>query len=160
MADIFEDKLEQNLRWLKEEQRNAKIADRVKVDAEHRFVGFDAYQKLLRSDIDIVMLCTPPGYRPMHFEAAVEAKKHVFCEKPFGTDPVGVRRFMEAAQQVGGAEADRDERRAAAVRARLHGDDRQDQERGDRRGERGVRLLGRHAGDSAAEGPESRSGAT
>ena len=45
------------------------------------------------------MLATPPGYRPMHFEAAVEAKKHIFCEKPFGTDPVGVRRFMAAARK-------------------------------------------------------------
>src|SRR5207249_4888929 len=50
-------------------------------------------------EIDIVMLCTPPGYRPMHFEAAVEAKKHVFAEKPFGTDPVNVRRFMAAAKK-------------------------------------------------------------
>src|SRR5258708_37221449 len=45
------------------------------------------------------MLCTPPGYRPMHFEAAVEARKHVFAEKPFGTDPVGVKRFMAAAKK-------------------------------------------------------------
>src|SRR4030095_11927109 len=51
------------------------------------------------SDVDIVMLATPPGYRPIHFEAAVAAKKHVFCEKPFGTDPVGVRRFMDAAKK-------------------------------------------------------------
>ena len=56
------------------------------MDAEHRFVGFDAYKKLIASDVDIVMLATNPGYRPMHFEAAVEAKKHIFCEKPMGTD--------------------------------------------------------------------------
>jgi predicted dehydrogenase len=54
---------------------------------------------VLASDIDIVMLATPPGYRPMHFEAAIDAKKHVFCEKPFGTDPVNVRRFMAAAKK-------------------------------------------------------------
>src|SRR5262249_2897735 len=60
---------------------------------------FDAYKKLINSDIDIVMLATPPGWRPLHFEAAIEAKKHVFCEKPFGTDPVGVRRFMTAAKK-------------------------------------------------------------
>lgn len=98
-ADIFEDKLEQNLRWLREEPRNAAIRDRVKIGPEHRFVGFDAYKKLLKSDIDVVFLATPPGYRPEHFEAAVEARKHVFCEKPFGTDPVGVRRFMAAAKK-------------------------------------------------------------
>jgi predicted dehydrogenase len=96
MADIFEDKLEASIKRL---QGNAKVADRVKVDAEHRFVGFDAFKKLVNSDIDIVILATPPGYRPEHFEAAINAKKHVFCEKPFGTDPVGVKRFMEAAKK-------------------------------------------------------------
>lgn len=99
VADIFEDKLEGNLRWLKGDPRNAAVAERVKVSPEHRFVGFDAYKKLLASDIDLVILSTPPGYRPEHFEAAVEAKKHVFCEKPFGTDATGVRRFMAAAKK-------------------------------------------------------------
>jgi predicted dehydrogenase len=99
LADVFEDRLEKSLRTLKEEPRNEKIAGRVKVDAEHRFTGFDGYQKVIASEIDIVILATPPGYRPVHFEAAVEAKKHVFCEKPFGTDPVGVRRFMAAAKK-------------------------------------------------------------
>jgi predicted dehydrogenase len=99
MADIFEDKLEGNLAWLRDANRHAKIQDRLKVDPEHRFIGFDAYKKLIASDIDIVMLATPPGYRPIHFEAAIDANKHVFCEKPFGTDPVGVRRFMAAARK-------------------------------------------------------------
>ena len=99
MGDIFEDKLEKNLAWLRDEPRNASIRDRVRVDAGSRFVGFDAYKKVIASDVDIVMLCTPPGWRPIHFEAAVEARKHVFCEKPFGTDPVGVRRFMAAARR-------------------------------------------------------------
>ena len=100
MADIFEDKLEGSLRRLRENERIPQtIRDRVKVEPDRRFVGFEAYQKLVNSDVDIVMLATPPGYRPAHFEAAVNAKKHVFCEKPFGTDPVGVRRFMEAAKK-------------------------------------------------------------
>ncbi len=99
MCDIFEDRLEKSYRQLKESPRNAKIADRVNVSPEHRFVGFDGYKKVLASEIDIVMLCTPPGYRPEHFEAAVEAKKHVFCEKPFATDPLGCRRFMAAAKK-------------------------------------------------------------
>ncbi len=99
MGDLFEDQLEKNLAWLRSDPRNAAVADRVKVDAEHRFTGFDAYKKVIASGVDIVMLTTPPGYRPMHFEAAVEAGKHVFCEKPAGTDPVGVRRFMEAARK-------------------------------------------------------------
>jgi predicted dehydrogenase len=95
LADVFEDHLEKNLARLA-----AKYPDRVKVDAEHRFVGFDAYKKLVKSDIDIVMLGTPPGYRPTHFEAAIDAGKHVFCEKPIATDPVGVRRFMAAAKKA------------------------------------------------------------
>jgi len=96
LADIFEDHLEKNLARLKQR----KFADRVSVDAQHRFVGFDAYKKLVASDIDIVMLCTPPGYRPEHFEAAVNAGKHVFCEKPIATDPVGVRRFMASVKKA------------------------------------------------------------
>src|SRR3982751_4891151 len=99
MGDIFEDKLEGSLGKIRGNPNFGKFQDRMKVDAEHRFVGFDAFKKVLASDIDIVMLATPPGYRPMHFEAAIEAKKHVFCEKPFGTDPVNVRRFMAAAKK-------------------------------------------------------------
>jgi predicted dehydrogenase len=99
MGDIFEDKLEGSLRRIQDQKDYDAYKDRVKVDPEHRFIGFDAYKKVIASDIDIVMLATPPGYRPMHFEAAVEAKKHVFCEKPFGTDPVGVKRFMAAAKK-------------------------------------------------------------
>lgn len=96
-ADIFEDRLEGSLK--KNAALAPELAGRIKVDAEHRFVGFDGYQKVLASDIDIVMLATPPAYRPIHFEAAVEAKKHIFCEKPFGTDGVNVRRFMAAAKK-------------------------------------------------------------
>src|SRR5260370_309783 len=62
--------------------------------------GFDSFQKLINSDVDIVMLATPPGYRPQHFEAAVNAGKHVFTEKPIATDPVGVRRFLAAAKKA------------------------------------------------------------
>jgi len=99
MGDIFEDKLEKSLARLRDVEKNPILKDRIKVDQEHHFVGFDAYKKVLASDIDVVLLATPPGYRPMHFEAAIDAKKHVFCEKPFGTDPVGVRRFMAAAKK-------------------------------------------------------------
>ena len=99
LADLFADRLESSLRALKETPRFAKIADRVKVEPDRRFLGFDAYKKALAADIDIAMLCASPVYRPIHFEAAVEAKKHVFCEKPFGIDPVGVRRFMAAARK-------------------------------------------------------------
>lgn len=122
MADVFEDKLERSIRRLREGQvrlaryvgaeviRDGKphkltesevksnIVDNIKVEPTARFIGQDAFQKVVNSDLDIVMLATPPGYRPAHFEAAVNAGKHVFCEKPFGTDPVGVQRFMKAAR--------------------------------------------------------------
>ena len=99
MGDIFEDHLEASLDNIRNSTEYPGLAEKVKVDPEHHFVGFDAYKKVLASDIDLVILSTPPGYRPMHFEAAVEAKKHVFAEKPFGTDPVNVRRFMAAARK-------------------------------------------------------------
>jgi predicted dehydrogenase len=97
VADVFEDRQESALkRW---RGLDPKISSRIKVTPETRFIGFDAFKKLIASDIDIVMLATPPGYRPEHFEAAINAKKHVFCEKPFGVDPVGVRRAMDAAKK-------------------------------------------------------------
>jgi predicted dehydrogenase len=97
MADVFEDRLEDSIRTTR--ALKPELSSRFKVDAEHRFVGFDAYKKVVASNVDIVMLAANPGYRPLHFEAAVEAKKHIFCEKPMGTDATGVRRFMAAAKK-------------------------------------------------------------
>ena len=99
MGDIFEDRLEKSLGAIRAAADKRGYADKVKVTPDRHFVGFDNYKKVIASDVDVVMLCTPPGYRPIHFEACIEAKKHVFCEKPFGTDPVGVRRFMAAAKK-------------------------------------------------------------
>ena len=99
MADIFEDHLEGSLKKLKARPEMQPFQDRIKVTPEMRFVGFDAYKKLIGSGVDIVFLATPPAWRPIHFEAAIEGNKHVFCEKPFGTDPVHVRRFMAAAKK-------------------------------------------------------------
>ena len=99
MGDIFEDHLEKSLGEIRD-SKYAGVADKVKVDPGHHFIGFDAYKKVLASDIDVVLLATPPGYRPEHFVAAVEAKKHIFAEKPFGTDPVGVRKVMAASKKA------------------------------------------------------------
>jgi len=115
MGDLFEDKLEQSVGRLRDAQfvaRRAKevsqvtkqpveeliasIQKRVKAGGERRFTGFDAYKQVIAADVDIVMLTTPPGWRPIHFEAAIAANKHVFTEKPIATDPVGTRRFMAA----------------------------------------------------------------
>jgi predicted dehydrogenase len=92
MADAFADRLAQSFRQLSKSH-----AERVDVPEERRFVGFDAYQKALDAGIDVVLLATPPGFRPIHFEAAVRAGKHVFMEKPVATDAVGVRRVLATA---------------------------------------------------------------
>ncbi len=99
MGDLFEDRLEKSLRGLRDNAKLGSLQDRIKVDPDKRFTGFESYQKVIDSGVDVVILSAPPGYRPLHFEAAIAAKKHVFCEKPFGTDPVGVRRFMESAKK-------------------------------------------------------------
>jgi predicted dehydrogenase len=99
MGDIFEDRLESSLKNIREGTQYP-VAEKVKVSPDKHFVGFDAYKKVLASDIDVVVLAAPPGYRPEHFVAAVEAKKHIFAEKPFGTDPVGCRKIMEASERA------------------------------------------------------------
>ncbi|HIG26275.1 MAG TPA: Gfo/Idh/MocA family oxidoreductase [Verrucomicrobiales bacterium] len=97
MADVFEDHLENRLKSLK---ASNDISDRVQVDPDHRFTGFDAYKKVLESDVDVVILTTPPGFRPLHLEAAVQAGKHIFCEKPMAVDAPGVRKVLAAAKQA------------------------------------------------------------
>ena len=59
-------------------------------------MGLDAYQKVIDSGVDVVLLATPPGFRPVHLKAAVDAGKHVFCEKPMATDAPGVRSVLES----------------------------------------------------------------
>ena len=100
MGDMFEDRLEGSLRQARERGEKANVADRIKVAPDHRFMGPEAYKKVLATDIDIVMLCTPPGYRSAHFEAAIKAGKHLFAEKPFAVDAVGCRKVMAACQEA------------------------------------------------------------
>ncbi len=95
MADAFGDRLEGSL----ERIQKAK-PDQVTVDADHRFTGFDAYQKLIASDVDVVILATPPHFRPQHLKACVDAGKHVFCEKPVAVDGPGVRAVLAACQEA------------------------------------------------------------
>ena len=89
MADVFPEKVERAVTGLK--KRHEK-----KVDVPHQFVGLDAYQKLIGSGVDLVILATPPGFRPVQFRAVVEAGKHCFIEKPMATDAPGVRSIMES----------------------------------------------------------------
>lgn len=95
MADLFQDRMEESKEQLKE-----RLGDSYKVDQERTFLGFDAYQKVLETDIDLVLLATPPAFRPIHLQAAIEAGKHVFMEKPVAVDPTGIRSVMEASEQA------------------------------------------------------------
>ncbi|WP_418894138.1 Gfo/Idh/MocA family oxidoreductase [Limibacterium fermenti] len=67
---------------------------------KNKFVGLDAYQKLIASNVNLVLFATPTAFRPAHLEAAVNAGKHFFCEKPFAVDAPGLRRVMAAAQKA------------------------------------------------------------
>ncbi len=91
VADAFQDRLNGCL-----EECRKQHGDKVQVSPDNQFVGFDAYKGVMASDADLVILATPPGFRPMHFEAAVNAGKHVFMEKPVATDAAGVRRVLAA----------------------------------------------------------------
>jgi len=93
MADIFPDYLEESYNNLMMVNPN-----QVKVDKAHQFIGFDAYKKVMESDVDVVILTTPPAFRPLHFAEAVISGKHVFCEKPVAVDAPGVRAVLEAAK--------------------------------------------------------------
>ncbi|MEP7367190.1 MAG: Gfo/Idh/MocA family oxidoreductase [Acidobacteriota bacterium] len=74
--------------------------DKVQVKETNIFLGLDAYKKLIASGVDVVLLATPPGFRPLHLRAAIEAGKHVFCEKPISVDAPGVRSVMETARMA------------------------------------------------------------
>src|SRR5204862_5665733 len=78
----------------------AKIEKRVKVEDSKRFIGLDAYQRVLDSGIDVVILTTPPGFRPAHLAACVAAGKHIFCEKPIATDAPGVRWVLDSSEKA------------------------------------------------------------
>ena len=95
MCDAFSDRLETSLSNLK----NIKdISAKIDVPEDRRYTDFDGYQKLLKSDVDVVILTTPPGFRPIHLKAAVEAGKHVFCEKPVAVDVPGIKSVLESAK--------------------------------------------------------------
>jgi len=86
LGDLFKNRVDSSLKNLKE-----KVPDNVKVTQDSCFTGFDAYEKVIAFGVDMVILGTPPHFRPQHLEAAVKAGKHVFMEKPVAVDPVGIR---------------------------------------------------------------------
>jgi myo-inositol 2-dehydrogenase/D-chiro-inositol 1-dehydrogenase len=94
MADAFPDRLQNAFDTLTKAH-----GDRMDVPKERQFTGFDAYKHAIDS-ADVVLLCTPPGFRPAHFEYAVEKGKHIFMEKPVAVDGTGIRKVLEAAKKA------------------------------------------------------------
>ncbi len=94
MGDAFADQVESSLANLLQDPQ---IKDKIDVPQERRFAGFDAYQKVIDAGVDLVILATPPGFRPLHLAACVAAGKHVFAEKPVAVDAPGVRSVLESA---------------------------------------------------------------
>ncbi|MBC8356318.1 MAG: Gfo/Idh/MocA family oxidoreductase [Planctomycetes bacterium] len=95
LADAFPDRLDHCKNIL-----SRQIGKKYQVTDDNCFVGFDAYKQVMESDVDVVCLCTPPHFRPMQIRAAIEAGKHVFCEKPVAVDPTGVRHVLETVKMA------------------------------------------------------------
>ncbi len=97
VADVDQSQVDHSLETLKKIQR---ISDRVKVEPSHQYLGLDAYQKVINSGVDVVLLATPPGFRPVQLAACIEAGKNVFCEKPVSTDAPGIRSVLKTTEQA------------------------------------------------------------
>ncbi|GAB5517961.1 MAG: Gfo/Idh/MocA family oxidoreductase [Rhodothermales bacterium] len=93
MADLFRDRLDRSREALEEA-----LGEAYNVSDDHCFDGFDGYKRVLETDVDIVILATPPGFRPLHIRAALEAGKHVFAEKPVATDVAGAKSAIASGQ--------------------------------------------------------------
>ncbi len=100
MADAFRDRLDEGYKAITSAlQDNEMDMGRIDVPEEHKFDGFEGYQKVI--DLcDVVLIATPPGFRPIHFEAAINAGKHVFMEKPLATDAPGIRQVLKTAEKA------------------------------------------------------------
>jgi predicted dehydrogenase len=97
MGDAFSDRLHSSLNTLKAQER---IAQKIDVPGDRCFTGFDAYQQVIDSGVDVVLLATPPHFRPMHLKAAIDAGKHVFAEKPVAVDAPGVRAVLATCEEA------------------------------------------------------------
>lgn len=100
MADAFQDRLDSCFNTLTDENNEeGNVKSKITVTDETKFVGFDGYRKAIPL-ADVVILTTPPGFRPIHFEEAIKQGKHVFMEKPVATDPAGVKKVLEVAEEA------------------------------------------------------------
>ena len=97
VGDAFRDRLDLSLETLGKQKE---IADKIEVPETRRFVGLDAYQKVIASGVDVVLLTTPPHFRPIHIKAAIDAGKHVFAEKPVAVDAPGVRSVLATCEEA------------------------------------------------------------
>ena len=95
MGDVFRDKIDSSLDYL-----NKSMADKIDVPEERKFVGLDAFEKVIGSDVNYIILATPPGFRPQHLKAAVEAGKNIFSEKPLAVDGPGIRLDFETLEKA------------------------------------------------------------
>lgn len=99
MGDLFPDRMASSLKGMTEAMAD-QAAQKIQVPDEHKFVGFDSYQKVIDSGVDVVILTGYPNSRPEHLKAAVAAGKHVFCEKPVAVDAPGIRSVLESAREA------------------------------------------------------------
>jgi predicted dehydrogenase len=97
VGDVFKDRALSSLDTLRKDEE---VAAKVTVKPEHVYDGFDAYKGVLAAGVDVVLLTTPPHFRPLHLKAAVEAGKHVFCEKPVAVDAPGVRAVLATSAEA------------------------------------------------------------
>jgi predicted dehydrogenase len=105
MADAFRDRLDECYKALNSDDLSdwsgvkGNVKNRIDVPEERKFTGFDGYKKAIAL-ADVVILTTPPGFRPIHFEEAVKQNKQIFMEKPVATDPAGIKRVLVAAEEA------------------------------------------------------------
>lgn len=99
MADVFQEKIDKSLETL---SKNKSLEGKISVPSDRQYVGLDAYKRVLDSEVDVVLLTTTPGFRPLHLRAAVEAGKHIFAEKPMAVDAAGVRHVYETLKMAEG----------------------------------------------------------
>ncbi len=95
VADVSQERADACLSKLREV-----AGPKVKVETKNIFLGLDAYKQLIESGVDVVLLATPPGFRPQHLRACIDANKHVFCEKPVAVDAPGIRHVLETAKMA------------------------------------------------------------
>src|SRR5437016_3876245 len=95
MCDLFPDRLAQARKRLQPE-----LGQQFRVTDDTAFSGFDGYKRVMESDAKVVLLCTTPHFRPLHLKAAIDAGKHVFCEKPVAVDAPGVRSVLQTSEEA------------------------------------------------------------